>query len=158
MALRLSKSLGQNPVISAVVGTLIGLSFALLLRETDNFGLGSIMILGLLLALGRSAWVPLRVKRDESSGELMARLPYLEQVIGYLVCLLWLDQPSLLALCVGFFLYRFLDVYPTPLARRQRMRGTRDRILMGQLITGSIALGCLTALRFTLLPGMWSVV
>ena len=147
----------ESPVVRGVLGTGLGVLLVLVARASGAYLLTSLLCLGILVALGRSVLVPLGKQQEPGSAERRWRLPFLEQAIGYLLALAWLGPPSLLMLCMGFFLYRFLDVFPPAPVRRVRQRGTRDALILAQLQLGLIALVLLAVLRFTLVPEAWSL-
>ena len=70
----------------------------------------------------------------------------LDEVIGYLVTVLWSSGPSPLTLVVAFFVFRFFDVVkPWPVKRLERIPGG-DGILLDDVAAG------LLGLVFVMLP------
>lgn len=149
-----SRTASQRGVLGRVLGTLLGLLMAFGLGQTAAYALGVLLLVGLLMALGRSGFVALEWQLEPASGEPEQRLPILEQALGSLLGMFWINPPGLLVLCLGFFLYRLLDVYPLPLVRRLRQAGTRDRLLLGQCALGLLVCLCLALLRLWVLPGL----
>ena len=60
----------------------------------------------------------------------------LDEVIGYLVTVLWFSGPSLTTLVVAFFVFRFFDVLKPPLARRAESLPGGDGILLDDVVAG----------------------
>ena len=149
-----SRSASQRGVLGRVLGTLLGLSMAFGLGQTGAYGLSVLLTVGLLIALGRSGLFALEWQLQPASGEPEQRLPILEQALGSLLGMFWISPPGLLSLCLGFFLYRLLDVYPSPLVRRLRQAGTRDRLLLAQCVLGLMVCCCLALLRLWVLPSL----
>lgn len=60
----------------------------------------------------------------------------LDEVLGYLVTVAWTSGPSPLTLAVGFFVFRFFDIFkPAPARRLERVPGG-DGILLDDLVAG----------------------
>ena len=80
----------------------------------------------------------------------------LDEVIGYLITVAWVDGPSLVALTVAFFLFRLLDVVKPPPARALENIGGGDGILLDDVMAGIYGLAVMAALRFFVLtPERW---
>ena len=81
----------------------------------------------------------------------------LDEVIGYLITCLWMRGPSVLALTLAFFVFRFFDIVKPPPARRLEALGGGDGILLDDVFSGLYGLGAMAALR-ALLPDLtWTV-
>jgi phosphatidylglycerophosphatase A len=80
----------------------------------------------------------------------------LDEVIGYLITLLWIRGPSALTLVVGFALFRFFDVLkPGPVRRMEQIPGA-DGILLDDVVAGLMGLGVMVVLRLTVgEAGIW---
>ncbi len=80
----------------------------------------------------------------------------MDEVIGYLVTVLWIRGPSLLALVVAFFVFRLLDIVKPPPARRLEALGGGDGILLDDVMAGIYGLIVMTLCRFLFLePDHW---
>ena len=136
--------LGCSPVAPGTVGTLAGVAIAWSLRGSDNFLVWTLLLCALLYLLGRALgpWTEVHLGKDPGCFVL-------DEVIGYLITLLWLRGPSPLTLAVGFALFRFFDVIkPGPVRRMEQIPGA-DGILLDDVVAGLMALAVLVLLRLT---------
>jgi phosphatidylglycerophosphatase A len=146
--------LGLSPVVPGTVGTLGGVALAWALAPTELYWLWSLVACAALYAVGRSlgAWSE-AYARGKDPGFFV-----LDEVIGYLITVLWVRGPSLATLTLGFFVFRFLDIVKPPPARRFERLGGGDGILLDDVISGLYGLAVMTAVRLLFLePGTWSV-
>ncbi len=145
--------LGLSPFAPGTVGTLGGVALAYWLSHTQSYLLGSIVACVLLYAIGRSlgAW------SEEYAGGKDPGFFVLDEVIGYLVTLLWVGPPSVLALTVAFFVFRFFDILKPPPGRRMERLGGGDGILLDDVIAGLYGLGVMALLRIFFLDGAWTL-
>ena len=60
----------------------------------------------------------------------------IDEVIGYLITVLWFGPPSLTTLVIAFFVFRFFDILKPPLARRMESLPSGDGILMDDVVAG----------------------
>ena len=60
----------------------------------------------------------------------------LDEVVGYLITVAWIAGPSPLTLVVGFFVFRFFDVFKPRLARRLERIPGGDGILLDDVVAG----------------------
>jgi len=60
----------------------------------------------------------------------------LDEVVGYLVTVAWLQGPSPLALVVAFFVFRYFDIFKPKLARRMESIPGGDGILLDDVVAG----------------------
>lgn len=144
--------LGLAPVAPGTCGTLGGVLLAWLLSHSEHYLLWSLLACAGLYALGRSlgAWAE-RYARGKDPGFFV-----LDEVIGYLVTCLWLRGPSLLALCVAFFVFRFFDVAKPPPVRRFERLGGGDGILLDDVVAGLYGCALMSVLRLAFLePASW---
>ena len=74
----------------------------------------------------------------------------MDEVIGYLVTILWIDEPSLMTLVVAFFVFRFFDVLKPPLARRAESLPGGDGILLDDVVAGLHGLVLMIVARLVL--------
>lgn len=145
--------LGLAPVAPGTFGTLGGVLLAWLFVQLGwNFPVAVLVTCVALYALGRSLgeWA------EDYSGGKDPGFFVLDEVIGYLVTILWVDPPSLTALVVAFCLFRFFDIAkPAPVRRFERIGGG-DGILLDDVVAGLYGLAVMAVLRFTLAgPELW---
>lgn len=143
--------LGLSPIAPGTVGTLGGVLIAWALAGSGNFLLWTLVVAALLYALGRALapWAEARAGKDPS-------FYVIDEVIGYLVTVAWVEGPSLLTLALGFFVFRFFDVLkPFPVRRFERIPGG-DGILLDDVIAGLYGLLVMALCRvFLLEPARW---
>ena len=145
--------LGLSPIAPGTAGTLGGVCLAWLIGRTEHYLYWSLLACGLLYALGRSlgAWA------EQHAGGKDPGFFVLDEVIGYLVTCLWTRGPSLLALAVAFFVFRFFDVFKPPPARRLERLGGGDGILLDDVVSGLYGLALMAVLRLAFLdPASWT--
>lgn len=139
--------LGCSPVAPGTFGTLTGVLLALALR---SLGQGAPATLGLIVALyllGRALapWAEARYGKDPGCFVL-------DEVIGFLITVLWTSPPSVYALAAGFLLFRAFDIWkPGPVRALERVGGG-DGILLDDVAAGLLALLVMALLR-TFFPG-----
>ena len=135
--------LGCSPFAPGTVGTLGGVAIAWALIGTEPIGtLGGVeitlfpvwalLISAVLYAVGR----PLGDWAEQYAGKKDPGIYVLDEVIGYLVTVLWIGDPSLMTLVVAFFVFRFFDVLKPPLARRAESLPGGDGILLDDVVAG----------------------
>ena len=147
--------LGCSPIVPGTVGTLGGVLVAWLLGLSGvNFIAGALVVCAVLYAIGRSLgdWA------ERYAGKKDPGIFVVDEVIGYLVTILWFEAPSLTALVVAFFVFRFFDIAKPPPARRLEALGGGDGILLDDVAAGLYGLAVMVLLRLFLLePGDWVV-
>lgn len=146
--------LGCSPVVPGTVGTLGGVAIAWALSFTGNYLLWSILVCAVLYVVGRSLgdW------SERYAGRKDPGIFVLDEVIGYLVTCLWVRGPSLLALTLAFFVFRFFDIAKPPPARRLERLGGGDGILLDDVMAGLYGLAVMVLARqFFLEPASWFV-
>ncbi|MCH2104469.1 MAG: phosphatidylglycerophosphatase A [Planctomycetes bacterium] len=142
--------LGCSPFAPGTVGTLGGVAIAYALMGTGTwFPVWVLVIAAALYALGR----PLGAWAEQYAGKKDPGIYVIDEVIGYLITVLWIDAPSLMALVVAFFVFRFFDVLKPPLARRAESLPGGDGILLDDVVAGLHGLVLMVAARFVL-PGL----
>jgi phosphatidylglycerophosphatase A len=144
--------LGLSPVAPGTAGTLGGVALACLLGRTQHYLFWTVVACALLYAGGRAlgAWAE-RYAGGKDPGFFVV-----DEVIGYLITLAWTSGPSVLALVVAFFLFRFLDVFKPPPARAFERLGGGDGILLDDVMSGLYGLAAMALLRtFALTPESW---
>ncbi len=144
--------LGLSPFAPGTAGTLGGVLIAYLLAGSQAFLPWALAVCALLYAVGRSLgdW------SERYAGRKDPGIFVLDEVIGYLVTVLWSAGPSLLALTLGFFVFRFFDIFKPPPARRLERLGGGDGILLDDVVAGLYGLGVMALARtFLLTPQDW---
>ncbi len=144
--------LGLSPFAPGTAGTLGGVLLAWLLGYTENYLFWSLVVCALLYAGGRALgeWA------ERYAGRKDPGFFVVDEVIGYLLTCLWTVGPSPLALTVGFFLFRFLDVVKPPPARAFERMGGGDGILLDDVMSGIYGLGVMAVLRFAFPEAGWA--
>lgn len=145
--------LGWMPVAPGTFGTLGGVLIAWALAGAHAYPLWILAAIGGLYLVGRDLGD--FAERDSSGKD--PQWFVLDEVIGYLVAVLWIRGPSLLTLLVAFVLFRLFDIWkPWPAKLLEKRRGG-DGILLDDVAAGVWALLVLAVLRFTLLDdAAWS--
>ena len=124
--------LGCSPYAPGTVGTLGGVLIAWLLSGTELYALWTLLACAILYAVSQplGAWAE-RYARKKDPGIFV-----MDEVIGYLITVMWFRGPSLLALIVAFFVFRFFDIVKPPPARAmERIRGGHG-ILLDDVVAG----------------------
>ena len=111
--------LGCSPFAPGTVGTLGGVAIAWALAGSDNFLLWTLVAAVVVYLIGRSLgdWA------EQYAGKKDPGIFVLDEVVGYLVTVAWLEGPSYLTLAVAFFVFRFFEA----LSRREQ----QIQIVMG---------------------------
>lgn len=146
--------LGLSPFAPGTAGTLGGVALAWLLARSEHYLFWSVVACAVLYAGGRALgdW------SERYAGKKDPGFFVVDEVIGYLVTCLWTRGPSVLALTVAFFLFRFLDVVKPPPARALERMGGGDGILLDDVMAGIYGLAVMAVLRsFVLTPESWVV-
>lgn len=144
--------LGLAPVAPGTFGTLGGVLIAWLLGMTSHFFIGTLVVCVVLYAIGRTLgdWA------EAYGGKKDPGFYVVDEVIGYLVTILWLNSPSLVALTVAFIVFRFFDIFKPKLARRLERLGGGDGILLDDVVAGLYGLALMAVLRIFLMPEIWT--
>lgn len=134
--------LGCSPIAPGTFGTLGGVAIAWALRRTQLYPVYIIAAALAIYVMGRSlgGWA------ERYSGRKDPGIFVLDEVVGYLLTLFWLSGPSTLALVVGFFVFRFFDIFKPPPARRLERIPGGDGILLDDVVSG------IYGLVFVMLP------
>lgn len=138
--------LGYAPVASGTFGTLGGVAIAALIGWTwPEYYLISLIVLTIVMSfLGALAgrWAEKRYGRKDP-GEFV-----LDEVVGYMVAVMWVGFPGWTHLILGFFLFRLTDIVkPWPARRLEKLPGGWG-IVVDDLVAGAYALVALIGLRF----------
>lgn len=124
--------LGCSPWAPGTVGTLGGVALAWALSGTEDYLLWTLVACAVVYAVGRSLgdW------SERYAGQKDPGIFVLDEVLGYLITVAWTTGPSYLTLVVGFFVFRFFDIFkPGPARRMERIPGG-DGILLDDLVAG----------------------
>jgi phosphatidylglycerophosphatase A len=124
--------LGCSPFAPGTVGTLGGVLVAWLLRDTEWFALWALVACLVLYVIAQ----PLGEWSERYKGKKDPGIFVVDEVIGYLITVAWMQGPSPLALIVAFFVFRFFDIVKPPPARAmERIRGGHG-ILLDDVVAG----------------------
>ncbi|MBK7875020.1 MAG: phosphatidylglycerophosphatase A [Planctomycetes bacterium] len=144
--------LGCSPFAPGTVGTLGGVAIAFLLKDTENYLVWSLVTCAVLYAitapLGR--WAETYAKKKDPGIFVM------DEVIGYLITVAWTRGPSLTALVVAFFVFRFFDILKPPPARQMEHIGGGHGILLDDVMAGLWGLATMVVARL-LIDVPWTV-
>jgi phosphatidylglycerophosphatase A len=125
--------LGCSPFAPGTFGTLGGVAIAWLLSGTEWFPLWTLLACALLYAIS----APLGAWAERYAGRKDPGIFVIDEVIGYLITVLWVGGPSPMALAVAFFVFRVFDIVKPPPARAmERIRGGHG-ILLDDVVAGS---------------------
>ncbi|HVS19554.1 MAG TPA: phosphatidylglycerophosphatase A, partial [Planctomycetota bacterium] len=99
--------LGCSPWAPGTVGTLGGVAIAWGLSFTEHFLAWTLLACAVVYLVGRSLgdW------SERYAGQKDPGIFVLDEVLGYLVTVAWTSGPSYLTLVVGFFVFRFFDIF-----------------------------------------------
>ena len=145
--------LGCSPFAPGTVGTLGGVAIAWALAGTGQYLLWTVLASAVIYLVGRSLgdW------SESYAGKKDPGIFVLDEVIGYLVTLMWVTGPSLLALVVAFFVFRFFDIVKPPPGRKLEALGGGDGILLDDVAAGVYGLAVMAALRLVFPDLGWTV-
>jgi phosphatidylglycerophosphatase A len=146
--------LGCAPVAPGTVGTLGGVAIAWALRDSPQYLLWTLVTIALIYLVARSLgdWA------EEYAGKKDPGIFVMDEVIGYLVTVAWVTGPSYLTLVLGFFVFRFFDIFKPRLARRMEAIGGGDGILLDDVVAGIYGLLVMTIGRLVFSEaGLWEV-
>lgn len=125
--------LGCAPVAPGTFGTLGGVAIAWALRGTGAwFPLWMLACCVVLYAIT----APLGHWAESYAGKKDPGIFVMDEVIGYLITIAWMRGPSLFALGVAFFVFRFFDITKPPPARQMERLGGGHGILLDDVMAG----------------------
>ena len=145
--------LGFAPVASGTFGTLGGVAIALALAGSSRFALWTLLAAILLYLVGRSLgdWA------ERWAGRKDPGVFVIDEVVGYLITVLWWQGPSLVALIVAFCLFRFFDIVKPWPVRRMEAFGGGDGIMLDDVVAGLYGLLVMIPLRLWVGdPELWT--
>ncbi len=144
--------LGCAPVAPGTFGTLGGVALAWALAGTSGYIVWSLLACAAIYVVGRS----LGPWSEAYAGSKDPGIFVLDEVIGYLLTVAWIRGPSYLTLVLGFFVFRFFDIFKPPPARRlERIRGG-DGILLDDVVAGLYGFAAMAAARLALPDLAWN--
>lgn len=124
--------LGCSPFAPGTVGTLGGVLIAYLLKDAPYFPVWVLLACAILYAVS----LPLGGWAEQYAGRKDPGIFVVDEVIGYLITIAWTTGPSLLALAIAFFVFRFFDIVKPPPARgMEKIRGGHG-ILLDDVFAG----------------------
>jgi phosphatidylglycerophosphatase A len=124
--------LGCSPVAPGTAGTLGGVAIAWILSGTRLFPLWALLVCAGLYVLTQ----PLGEWAERYAGRKDPGIFVIDEVIGYLITVLWTSGPSLLALAVAFFVFRLFDILKPPPARAMERIPGGHGILLDDVVAG----------------------
>ena len=124
--------LGCAPVAPGTFGTLGGVAIAWALSGSKHYLLWLGLTAVLIYLVGR----PLGPWAEAHAGKKDPGIFVLDEVLGYLITVAWTAGPSLVALAVAFFVFRFFDVLKPRLARKAEHLPGGDGILLDDVVAG----------------------
>ncbi len=145
--------LGLAPFAPGTFGTLGGVLIAWLLAGTERYLLWVLLVAALLYALGRSlcAWA------EEDAGRKDPGSFVIDEVVGYLITVAWIDGPSVLALFTAFCAFRFFDIAKPPPIRRLEHLGGGHGIMIDDVMAGIYGLALVMLPARLLIDAPWSL-
>lgn len=146
--------LGCSPVAPGTVGTLGGVLIAWLLAGTGSL----FPVWALAVCLGLYALTaPLGAWAERYAGRKDPGIFVMDEVIGYLITILWWSGPSYLALATAFFTFRFFDIVKPWPARAMERIGGGHGILLDDVFAGIWALAAMLLMRWLFPEAPWNV-
>lgn len=124
--------LGCSPFAPGTVGTLGGVLAAWLISGSESYLLWTGVLCAVLYAIS----APLGPWAERHAGKKDPGIFVMDEVIGYLITMAWTRGPSLLALVVGFFVFRLCDIVKPPPARRMERIPGGHGILLDDVFAG----------------------
>jgi phosphatidylglycerophosphatase A len=143
--------LGCSPVAPGTVGTLGGVAIAWAMRGLPYYWLWTLVVCAALYALTR----PLGAWAEEYTGEKDPGIFVMDEVIGYLITVIWTVGPSYLTMVVGFFVFRVFDVWKPAPARRMEQFPGGDGILLDDVVAALIGLAVVMVPARLLIHANW---
>jgi phosphatidylglycerophosphatase A len=145
--------LGCAPVAPGTFGTLGGVAIAWALARTELYLFWSLLAAALIYLVGRSlgSWA------ERYAGKKDPGIFVLDEVVGYLVTVAWLQGPSPVALVVAFFVFRFFDIRKPKLARRVEKIPGGDGILLDDVVAGVYGLVLVMVPARLLIDVSWTI-
>jgi phosphatidylglycerophosphatase A len=124
--------LGLAPFAPGTFGTLGGVAIAWALMGTQWYLLWISLAALAVYILGRSLgeWA------ESYAGKKDPGWFVLDEVVGYLVTVAWIQGPSPLALLTAFCAFRFFDIVKPPPVKRFEAIGGGDGIMLDDVVAG----------------------
>ena len=154
--------LGLSPVMPGTVGTLGGVLFAYLMRGAEPFWAWRLGLALVIYLVSRTLgeWA------EQYGGQKDPGFFVQDEVVGYLITVAWIGQPTLLSLAAAFFAFRLFDIWkPKPCQWLERVGKTEssrfrsgDGILLDDVMAGIYGFAVMALLRaYVLEPTAWVV-
>jgi phosphatidylglycerophosphatase A len=124
--------LGCSPFAPGTFGTLGGVLIAWLLSRTELYALWSLLACAVLYAISQ----PLGTWAESYARKKDPGIFVMDEVIGYLLTVVWFRGPSPMALIVAFFVFRFFDIVKPPPARAMERIPGGHGILLDDVVAG----------------------
>lgn len=120
------------PVAPGTFGTLGGVAIAWAFASSASYLYWVLGACVLLYVVGRSLgdWAEKHARGKDP------QFFVIDEVIGYLITVLWTTGPSLVTLIVGFCVFRFFDITKPSLVRKAESLPGGDGILMDDVVAG----------------------
>jgi len=128
--------LGCSPFAPGTVGTLRAVLVAWLLSPLPYYPVWIAIACVALYAIT----LPLGPWAERYAGKKDPGIFVVDEVIGYLITVAWMQAPSPLALAVAFFVFRFFDIVKPPPARQLERVGGGHGILLDDVAAGFLGL------------------
>ncbi|MBI5362677.1 MAG: phosphatidylglycerophosphatase A [Planctomycetes bacterium] len=138
--------LGCSPFAPGTVGTLGGVAIAFLLKDTELYLVWSLLACVVIYAIT----APLGKWAEEYAGKKDPGIFVMDEVIGYLITIAWTRGPSLVALVVAFFVFRFFDILKPPPARQMEHLPGGHGILLDDVMAGLWGLATMVVARLVI--------
>jgi len=128
--------LGCSPFAPGTVGTLGGVLVAWLLSPLPYYPVW----IAIACVAHYAITLPLGPWAERYAGKKDPGIFVVDEVIGYLITVAWMQAPSPLALAVAFFVFRFFDIVKPPPARQLERVGGGHGILLDDVAAGFLGL------------------
>lgn len=138
--------LGCSPFAPGTVGTLGGVAIAFLLKDTELYLVWSLLACVVIYAVT----APLGKWAEQYAGKKDPGIFVMDEVIGYLITIAWMRGPSLVALVVAFFVFRFFDILKPPPARQMEHLPGGHGILLDDVMAGLWGLATMVVARLVI--------
>ena len=139
---------GLSPVAPGTLGTLLAIPIYLILYRIP-FPFYVLIIVFLLFV---SIWISDRAQKH--SGKMDDQRIVIDEIMGFLVTMLWVDRKAFLII-IAFFLFRFFDIVkPPPIRRLEKLKGGYG-IVLDDVLAGVYANVILHLIHFISRKASW---
>ncbi len=124
--------LGLAPFAPGTFGTLGGVLIAWALAGSEAYLLWILLAAAVLYLVGRSLgdWA------EAHAGEKDPGFFVIDEVVGYLITVAWIEGPSWIALLTAFCAFRFFDILKPPPIKKFERIGGGDGIMLDDVMAG----------------------